>query len=307
MEYARINWWPGIAGRSNVGKQIFEKDDSTIEQYNKALNKGDINGEKYTLLKDDFTELNGVKCYRIKYLKDVYSPFGQLLAQNGDLGGYITPYALSQEGGCVVLNDAIVCGGEDYLGAFVVDNAIVKDQAVINYNLPKNKRNYGTINHCIQVSQEVRIANNAQINGHAITIRGNAQINGNALILGKYVYLNYEQNVVRGNAVIKDNVIISSKTTLEGWKELSGKEFGKLDFCFDENQLSSQWGNKLGGSGHILKFGNLIIGYQGNNDNLYKKPISSFCKDSTLTQLSQRMALNMDHDSLMEALYGKML
>lgn len=155
--------------------------------------------KKYEIVKDDFKEVDEVKVYRIRALKD----FQNKLLKNkkikkGDLGGYIeSEKNLSQEGNCWVADDAIVC-----------DNATIKDNSVILDN--------ATVSGYAEISENTAILEYAEICGNA-KIRGKTLIGGHAKI---YDYAN-----LHGELYIGDRVNIFGNANVHGLIVLSGAHF----------------------------------------------------------------------------------
>lgn len=112
--------------------------------------QGCENKQKFTLLKDETTTVNGKTLYRIKYLMDI--PDTNVKA--GTIGGWLeSENNLSQEGRCCVLDNAVV-----------MDNAVVKGEFVT-------------------VSGIATINCNAIVEGYATTIKDSAHISDNAKVV----------------------------------------------------------------------------------------------------------------------------
>lgn len=112
--------------------------------------QGCENKQKFTLLKDETTTVNGKTLYRIKYLMDI--PDTNVKA--GTIGGWLeSENNLSQEGRCCVLDNAVV-----------MDNAVVKGEFVT-------------------VSGIATINGNAIVEGYATTIKDSAHISDNAKVV----------------------------------------------------------------------------------------------------------------------------
>ncbi len=117
-----------------------------------------LESPRYTLLEDEFIEINGVTLYRIQALID--NPFHGVIA--GDKGGYIQSM------------DNLAVNGS----AWVADNALVYEHAYISENA--------------LISGSAHIFGNAQINGSAVVtdraiVCGSAKIGEFTLIDGQSI------------------------------------------------------------------------------------------------------------------------
>lgn len=112
--------------------------------------QGCENKQKFTLLKDETTTVNGKTLYRIKYLMDI--PHANVKA--GTIGGWLESESnLSQKGQCCVLDNAVV-----------MDNAVVRGEFVT-------------------VSGIATIDCNAIVEGYATTIKHSTLISDNAKVV----------------------------------------------------------------------------------------------------------------------------
>lgn len=146
--------------------------------------------KKYEIVKDNFKEVNGVKVYRIRALKDFQNDLlRNKKIKKGDLGGYIeSEKNLSQEGNCWIADNAIVC-----------DNATIKDNSVILDNATVSK--YAAISENTTIFEYAKIWGSAKIHGQ-ILIGGHAKIYDHANVHGLVVLAG--AHFIGNNADIKE-------------------------------------------------------------------------------------------------------
>lgn len=155
--------------------------------------------KKYEIVKDNFKEVNGVKVYRIRALKDFQNDLlRNKKIKKGDLGGYIeSEKNLSQEGNCWIADNAIVC-----------DNATIKDNSVILDNATVSK--YAAISENTTIFEYAKIWGSAKIHGQ-ILIGGHAKI--------------YDHANLHGKLCIGDHVNIFGDANVHGLVVLAGAHF----------------------------------------------------------------------------------
>ena len=158
-----------------------------------------MENEKYEIVKDNFKEVNGVKVYRIRALKDFQNDLlRNKKIKKGDLGGYIeSEKNLSQEGNCWIADNAIVC-----------DNATIKDNSVILDNATVSK--YAAISENTTIFEYAKIWGSAKIHGQ-ILIGGHAKI--------------YDHANLHGKLCIGDHVNIFGDANVHGLIVLAGAHF----------------------------------------------------------------------------------
>ena len=138
--------------------------------------------------------------HRIRYMRDI--PHAGIKA--GMMGGFLeNEENLSHEDDCVVLDEAVVCGG-----AKVLDYAVVSDSALItNKSIVKNQASVsGT-----SVVRKSKVFVNARIEGKSI-IQEDSRIYGNAHV---------SDTKTKGEVSIFDNAVVLS-TVLDGLIDVKG-------------------------------------------------------------------------------------
>lgn len=142
------------------------------------------NKKKYLILRDKenrFRRGNGTKIYRIKALHDIIGLSGELIAREGEIGGWIQNSGnLSQEGSCWVGGEAIV--SEE---ARVLDNAVVDGRACV----------YGSATVCDRTT----VTGDAMISGYVV-VKGNSLICDFATIKGQFTL---EDCRIEGETILK--------------------------------------------------------------------------------------------------------
>jgi UDP-3-O-[3-hydroxymyristoyl] glucosamine N-acyltransferase len=173
--------------------------------------------QKYRILPDRQMALKSVTLYRIQALRDIYDENQKLIAEAGDIGGFIEKEEnLSQEGSSWIKYSAIVCEN-----ARVFDNATVLDYARVggNAKIFENARVGGST----KVFEDAEVFGNARTL-HCAKIYGNAKVGGNAII--------YDEAEIFGNAVVSGDVHVCKKAKLSQSAEGSGKIVGNHGFLW---------------------------------------------------------------------------
>ena len=139
---------------------------------------------KYEILWNISKEIDGVKVYRIRALKD----FSNVKA--GDLGGYVEfPHNLSQNGDCWIYDEACVYGG-----AQVFNDAIVTDNAIM----------FGNASAC----NDAQVIDNAVVSGNArlfdsVIVANSAIVTDNAQLFGNAIASRCDK--IAGDTRLYDN------------------------------------------------------------------------------------------------------
>lgn len=184
-------------------------------------------GKKYKLLDLCYKDEESLIVRRIQYLKDIqYTATRKIHA--GDLGGWLeTEENLSQEGTCVVLDEAIVSGK-----AIVRDNAIVEDHAKIIGPVNKNTSKGIIIEHEAHVGDNAKVLSFAcvrefgSVEGHA-EVKDAAIVSGSACIKGYAVLADCakltDNATIKDHATAQDSTVISGNATLCDYASVIGK------------------------------------------------------------------------------------
>lgn len=177
--------------------------------------------EKYILTNEKFTfNCDGRKhiVRRIQAITTIKDNNGNIIAQNGDLGGFIEkPSNLSHEGSCWVDDDALVCGN-----AKVNDDALVAFDAVV----------FGGA----KVSGHAKVLENAQISDHA-EVTDYAEVSGEATVR-EYAKVSGHANV-SDDADVSGKAKISGNAIIRGYAEISGNVELDKGIIDGDSQLTS--------------------------------------------------------------------
>lgn len=173
--------------------------------------------QKYIILENKLTEVNGRILHRIQAVKD----FDDVKA--GDKGGWVSGYHnLSQEGDCwvydesKVFDEAIVRDNTKIYGeSEIYDKARILDNVFVN-----NAKIYDKAEVC----GNVFIFEKAKVYGNTL-IKDNVRIYGNACVFG-------ETNIC-GNVCISKNSKVFDNAYISGNAEISGNAcvFGDAHIC----------------------------------------------------------------------------
>ena len=152
------------------------------------MDKYELVGEKEIKL------LNGrkVAVYRIRALKSFKNEATRMEVKKGELGGKITPNALSQNGTCWVDESSLILDsegmtrvtGDSYVGSSILaGNINVSDSAVVAYSQLRNKENA-----CMEIVENARVVgtkmtDNVRVAGRAEV--SNCEVSGQVLIDGQ--------------------------------------------------------------------------------------------------------------------------
>ena len=117
--------------------------------------------KKYELLKDSI-KIHGCTLYRIRAIKDIFNSEGMLIAEKGDLGGYVqSEKNLSHNGGCWIFGSDLF--GEyamAYGNSSVLDDAKLMDRSIIHGK--------AVISGTARAIRDANIAGDAVISGNAL-------------------------------------------------------------------------------------------------------------------------------------------
>lgn len=144
---------------------------------------------KYEIVGNDYIRDNdGTKLYRIRALRDIYTPSG--VVKRGELGGYVASEANLTK----------------YSDAWIFDNSIVRDNAVV--------RGHAVLRHSSVV------CDNALISGKAKLL--NSYVCGNATVIGspKLVDCFVNQNAVVGGQALLFKSSVTGDTSLFSTQDL---------------------------------------------------------------------------------------
>ena len=156
------------------------------------------NNDKFIMLSDDYTVINGQTVYRIKALKE----FG--IVKKGELGGYIAKESnLSFKEGSV---------------AWVGKEAVVMDDASV-------------LNHA-QVTDHAIITGTTTVKNCAI-VGGSAEINGNCFIMKEAVVTGAAK--LNGKVVVTDTAIVMEDVSLNGAIRVYGEAILSGDTEIEDN------------------------------------------------------------------------
>lgn len=229
--------------------------------------------KKYELTKEKKT-VDTYEVYRIRYMRDI--PDAGVGA--GMLGGFIeNEENLSHEDDCVVLDEAVVCGGAKVLDNAVVsglshvtDNSVIKNQARISGSSVIRKSVVAS-NALVQgrsiVEEDSRIFGDAQLRDtrtkNTVSVYGNAvvmktkleglvDVKGNANVQSSRI--NGRGVIIMGNASVQETRMRNAKT-------VKISDSATVDYCLFEDcsQIQIQGNAKLTG---VLK---LRLAISGNN------------------------------------------
>lgn len=206
--------------------------------------KGEKMKQKYKILYNKKKYRCGNTLYQIMALRDIFSPNGEKIVSEGDLGGYIgDPYNLSQEGSCWIFPDAVVLNFATVSeNALIMEHSFVSDHAFVK----GNAKVAGTakVEGAAIIKDNAIIHNSAFVSGTS-TICGNAQILANAKILGS-AYVSENAIVkgfaeIKGNAKIMDSAIVSGNASIKnsaivrGHATVSGESIVKDNAIVEDN------------------------------------------------------------------------
>ncbi len=188
--------------------------------------------KKYKLTrKKVIANFNGkeITLYRIQALTDIYDTKGNLIAEKGQLGGFVeNEENLSQFDGCWIADNSKVFGGakvrDDSLiqnSAIVCQNSLIKNNAVISGNAKiKNSEIacYASVSGCAKIEDESKVSDRACISGEAVVKK--CEIKNRVNIMGK---LHIENTIIRDNVTISGENSKIENSAIDGGAKIDGE------------------------------------------------------------------------------------